>query len=285
MKRKEKTLPSLALSGQTVEDYGSDPYCETCKVGPWGNYTNCSVSCGGGIQFRYRNITQQPTCNNTCPPLSQNKTCNTQPCQGEKFTCQKGNCFCLANKTQHLNTTQAHPAVPTIQGCAGFNVTYNSTWGFDAVCNNEQICYSTCNVNKTTCDIAFLAGLKAACENLTKGPSQVACLKTIPQFSLATHSNASLAEFNANQTSHCSCPNTTTTKYAKKWDDSVRDSFEKFLTNFCNSHLNQFKTFAECKEKASELLLDKTKFEEESEKKIQESIPLDTHKKKSKKHL
>jgi len=275
-----KTLPSIALSGATVEDYGPDPYCESCKVGPWGNYTNCSVPCGGGIQISTRNITQQPTCNNTCPPLTRNKTCNTQPC--DKFSCQKGNCFCLSlvNKTAHEKTVQSSPPVPTVNGCgSGYNFTINSTWGWDTACNQSQICYSTCNDNKTDCDKAFMASLQAACGALT-GPGKATCLQTAKLFVETTRSNASMNEYIANQTSHCSCPSTL--KAVKQWGDRVRDSFDKFLTNFCNSRLNQFNSFEECKEKSFELLLQKTKMEETI--KIPESTHVKTASKKLKKN-
>lgn len=51
----------------------------------WGNYSECSVSCGGGNQMRTRTCTNPVPQNGGQPCVgahSETKECNTQPCPG-----------------------------------------------------------------------------------------------------------------------------------------------------------------------------------------------------------
>jgi hypothetical protein len=52
-----------------------------CKVNDWSQWSDCNVKCGGGNQNRTRKIIKEPNYGGeTCPPLSDTKECNTQPC-------------------------------------------------------------------------------------------------------------------------------------------------------------------------------------------------------------
>jgi hypothetical protein len=52
-----------------------------CQVSPWTEWSTCSKACGGGTQMRTRTVTQPPTNGGrACPPLSETRACNTQPC-------------------------------------------------------------------------------------------------------------------------------------------------------------------------------------------------------------
>ena len=53
-----------------------------CTVSDWSNWSTCDKTCGGGTQTRSRTINTQPANGGTtCPPLSENITCNTQACR------------------------------------------------------------------------------------------------------------------------------------------------------------------------------------------------------------
>ncbi len=59
----------------------SQPCDVDCQVSPWGDWSDCSKSCGTGYQTRNRMVTQPPAGNGAlCPPLEDVQTCNTQPC-------------------------------------------------------------------------------------------------------------------------------------------------------------------------------------------------------------
>jgi hypothetical protein len=60
------------------DPYTEDAYCDHCKVSKWGKWGTCSAKCGPGTQTRTRTVTQEPTCNNTCPTLNE-----TRPCVGK----------------------------------------------------------------------------------------------------------------------------------------------------------------------------------------------------------
>jgi hypothetical protein len=52
-----------------------------CVVSDWSNWSNCSVSCGGGTQERTRSIITMPKGNGiACPILKDTRACNTDVC-------------------------------------------------------------------------------------------------------------------------------------------------------------------------------------------------------------
>ena len=52
-----------------------------CAVSEWSNWGECSASCGGGSQTQTRTVvTPSENGGTECPVLTQNQSCNTQPC-------------------------------------------------------------------------------------------------------------------------------------------------------------------------------------------------------------
>eukprot|EP01134_Creolimax_fragrantissima_P000840 CFRG0840T1 len=71
------SCPALGKS----TDCNLNPCPVDCVLGPYGPYSECSVSCGGGIQTRVRPIITSPENGGAeCGPVSQNQTCEAQPC-------------------------------------------------------------------------------------------------------------------------------------------------------------------------------------------------------------
>lgn len=46
-----------------------------CYVGDWGYWSECSKTCGFGVQKRYRKVIQIPVQGRPCPSLEQEKWC------------------------------------------------------------------------------------------------------------------------------------------------------------------------------------------------------------------
>jgi hypothetical protein len=260
----------VKLSGARKEDYGMDPYtppppppphpppphpppppphppppppCLTCQVGDWGNWSACSEPCGSGIRLRYRAITRQPTCNNTCPPLSQNMTCNNFSCNSIRLINGTVKCFNLETSI-YSNTTQKIPAWNYTGGC-GTNHTFtiNSTWDWDPICNARVKCYTTCNSNKTVCDTTYFTDLKAACvNNSAKGPPLVACFDVaVGMYNTIKGENATKAYF-GDQTAFCNC---TTSAAEINWEKAVHTRLHAVLANICDTASSVFGTSVE----------------------------------------
>eukprot|EP01012_Entosiphon_sulcatum_P029449 TRINITY_DN358_c0_g1_i1.p1 TRINITY_DN358_c0_g1~~TRINITY_DN358_c0_g1_i1.p1 ORF type:complete len:2229 (+),score=276.12 TRINITY_DN358_c0_g1_i1:2833-9519(+) len=52
-----------------------------CVVAAWGDWLNCSVPCGGGTQYRERQVVTIPENGGTpCPALQESRSCNQQEC-------------------------------------------------------------------------------------------------------------------------------------------------------------------------------------------------------------
>lgn len=61
-----------------IFDYLGEPFFSgKCKVSTWGNWTKCSVDCGGGSTTRTRQITQGGY---HCTSTEETTSCNTQHC-------------------------------------------------------------------------------------------------------------------------------------------------------------------------------------------------------------
>ncbi len=65
----------------TTRSCNTQPCPVDCQVSPWGDWSSCDKSCGGGTQSRMRSVLVQDQYGGaSCPALSESQSCNTQPC-------------------------------------------------------------------------------------------------------------------------------------------------------------------------------------------------------------
>ena len=65
-----------------VQPCNEQPCPVDCQVTQWSSWSECSVSCGGGMTYQARSIKQQPSFGGAaCPsPLNKTAPCNVFPC-------------------------------------------------------------------------------------------------------------------------------------------------------------------------------------------------------------
>ena len=62
------------------------PRPRDCIVGDWGPWSECSKGCGGGKKTRERKVQYPPKYGGSpCPPLTEERVCNPQPCLNPNF--------------------------------------------------------------------------------------------------------------------------------------------------------------------------------------------------------
>jgi hypothetical protein len=62
------------------DDNGDDAV--DCQLSSWTEWTQCTVTCGGGTQQHTRNVVVQQRCQGAgCDTLSETRACSTQPCE------------------------------------------------------------------------------------------------------------------------------------------------------------------------------------------------------------
>lgn len=84
-----------------------------CLVSSWSVYTDCSETCGTGVQRRKRGVTQSPGGTGlSCPHLVESKNCRVQDCD---IDCQVGD-FSPWGRCLPVAPTSSQAVVPTSSG-------------------------------------------------------------------------------------------------------------------------------------------------------------------------
>ena len=87
-------LGEYCVGKSDVQNWREKTLPVDCVAGDWGEWGGCTKTCGGGLQYRWRNVIQPPKNNgNPCPYLSQSRACNGDACpsgtvvSGDKLNC------------------------------------------------------------------------------------------------------------------------------------------------------------------------------------------------------
>jgi hypothetical protein len=63
------------------EECGTASCAVDCKVSAYGTWSQCNAYCGGGVQYREKEIYREPAYKGKpCGPVREEADCNTQPC-------------------------------------------------------------------------------------------------------------------------------------------------------------------------------------------------------------
>eukprot|EP01012_Entosiphon_sulcatum_P049575 TRINITY_DN6820_c0_g1_i6.p1 TRINITY_DN6820_c0_g1~~TRINITY_DN6820_c0_g1_i6.p1 ORF type:complete len:7637 (+),score=112.47 TRINITY_DN6820_c0_g1_i6:5459-28369(+) len=103
-------------------DSCNDQACPVdCVLGPWGDFSNCSVICGGGSRVRTRTVLISPSNGgSTCGLLEEFVDCNVQPCKvdcvvsawAEWGTCSLSCGGGMQNRERFVTTDPLHGGSP-----------------------------------------------------------------------------------------------------------------------------------------------------------------------------
>ena len=76
----QPTAVPTTRSPMPIATPGPTPRPVDCAVSVWGDWSNCSAVCNGGVQSRARTVVSQPSGGLPCPILSEEHNCNLAPC-------------------------------------------------------------------------------------------------------------------------------------------------------------------------------------------------------------
>ena len=100
-----------------IEPCNSDPCPVDCMVSAFGDYTQCTKTCGSGSQTGYRSITRVAEAGGiACPALSHTRICNAHSCPvhctltqwGDYGACDKTCGASFATRTRQVKYAHAH---------------------------------------------------------------------------------------------------------------------------------------------------------------------------------
>jgi len=141
-----------------------------CEVSVWGTWSACDKPCGSGSQTRTRTVTQPSQNGGTsCPSLTENKACNTNPCPvdcevsgwGAWSSCSQP----CGEGSQTRSRTVTQPAQHSGSACPPLSETKE--------CNNGE-CPVDCEVSGwgswSACDKECGEGSQTRTRSITKPP-------------------------------------------------------------------------------------------------------------------
>ena len=189
--------------------------------------------CGGGIETSNRTILENGT---RCPPLERTRTCNPLPCI--ELQCSNDTCVCFDVETSaSWNTTQTTPPHVAWGNCSAYlePIVQNLNW--TDYCDDIQLCYTTCNNNKLSCDQAFVSNLTNSCFTLP-GTERAVCRAIVKQWTMDRNNRTVLADFYSLQNASCAClapPEMDSTMYHVRtgaepsWVDRITAAWQKIF--------------------------------------------------------
>jgi hypothetical protein len=90
-------------------------------------------------------------------------------CQESLLICKDKTCYCYPLgwpqqiKLAKFDGCGSSKTIPST--LFGWIFDVGDVWGFTPFCNQHDICYGTCRMNKSTCDNNFCVGLENSCLN------------------------------------------------------------------------------------------------------------------------
>lgn len=125
-----------------------------CVVSDWSDWSDCTASCGGGIQVRTRTVLV-PAANGgaACPELEEYRACNEQECcESDWFIGEYGECSAECGGGEQVRVVECRDCEGNVLpdgDCAGEKPTTSAACNESACCENDWFVgeYGDCSVD------------------------------------------------------------------------------------------------------------------------------------------
>lgn len=128
--KRTRTVTTRPTDGSPCPNLEEDQACnvhpcaQDCKVSDFGPWGTCSETCGGGTQARRRSIVQEPKNGGAlCPPLLENRDCNTDLCDATCLVVGTPVKTALQPEVKH----HAYRICAPLEGKTEYSISYKNT--------------------------------------------------------------------------------------------------------------------------------------------------------------
>ena len=199
-----------------------------CVVSVWGDFSACSVTCGGGVQTRTRSVvTPASDGGDDCPSLTEDQNCNTHNCPVDCVVSEWGDfSACSVTCGGGIQTRTRSVVTPTSDGGAACPALSE-----DQVCNTDG-----CPVDCVVSEWGDFGACSADCD----GGTQTRTRTIVTPTSNGGSACPALSDSQVCNTEACGCPVPRVRRAWSLLSCADRDQYIRAVAKFHDEHRDDY---------------------------------------------